>query len=196
MVADWAFTACELSHIACHRPVESLVADNRLGMTHGFVGYRAVVASDQPPAAEGARTIAASTNTGTLATLTVTGDPWASFVTYGLLDGAPVLCLSNLAEHGRNLLADRRASIAIVAPDQELAPMAWGRVTLAGVVEQPSGEELVAAKAAFLADVPSAEQYLDFSDFTLWVLRVARVRWFGGPGHMASVSGEEYLAAL
>jgi hypothetical protein len=41
-------------------------------------------------AAEEARTIAASTNTGTLATLTVDGDPWASFVTYGLLGGAPV----------------------------------------------------------------------------------------------------------
>jgi hypothetical protein len=37
--------------------------------------------------AEEARTIAASTNTGTL---TVDGDPWASFVTYGLLGGAPV----------------------------------------------------------------------------------------------------------
>ena len=57
----------------------------------------------RPSAAEEARTIAASTNTGTLATLTATGDPWASFVTYGLLDGAPVLCVSNMAEHGRNL---------------------------------------------------------------------------------------------
>ena len=41
----------------------------------------------RPSAAEEARTIAASTNTGTLASLTSTGDPWASFVTYGLLDG-------------------------------------------------------------------------------------------------------------
>ncbi len=70
----------------------------------------------RPSAAEEARTLAASANTGTLATLTATGDPWASFVTYGLLDGAPVLCVSNLAEHGRNLAADRRASIAIVSP--------------------------------------------------------------------------------
>ena len=67
--------------------------------------------SVRPSAAEEARTIAASTNTGTLATLTADGDPWASFVTYGLLGGAPVLCVSNLAEHGRNLRATRgRAS--------------------------------------------------------------------------------------
>src|SRR6187431_1816952 len=73
----------------------------------------------RPSAAEEARTIAASTNTGTLASLTATGDPWASFVTYGLLGGAPVLCVSNLAEHGRNLAGDPRASIAIVAPATE-----------------------------------------------------------------------------
>jgi heme iron utilization protein len=40
-----------------------------------------IAESTRPSAAEEARTIAASTNTGTLATLTATGDPWASFVT-------------------------------------------------------------------------------------------------------------------
>ena len=50
----------------------------------------AIADAVRPWAAEEARTIAASTNTGTLATLTVDGDPWASFVTYGLLGGAPV----------------------------------------------------------------------------------------------------------
>jgi hypothetical protein len=50
----------------------------------------AIADAVRPWAAEEARTIAASSNTGTLATLTVDGDPWASFVTYGLLGGAPV----------------------------------------------------------------------------------------------------------
>jgi len=74
-----------------------------------------VATATRPSAAEEARTIAASINTGTLATLTTSGDPWASLVTYGLLDGAPVLCVSDLAEHGRNLAGDQRASIAVVA---------------------------------------------------------------------------------
>ena len=74
-----------------------------------------IVNSTQPSAAEEARTIAASTNTGTLATLTADGDPWASMITYGLLGGSPVLCVSNLAEHGRNLAGDQRASISIIA---------------------------------------------------------------------------------
>lgn len=150
---------------------------------------------DRPSAAEGARTIAASTNTGTLATLTATGDPWASFVTYGLLRGAPVLCVSNLAEHGRNLAADQRASISIAAPSSNPDPQSWARVTLAGVVERPAGGELAAAREAHLAAVPNATNYIDFGDFTLWVLRVARVRWYGGYGRMDLATGEAYTAA-
>jgi putative heme iron utilization protein len=149
----------------------------------------------RPSAAEEARTIAVSTNTGTLATLTSAGDPWASFVTYGLLGGAPVLCVSNLAEHGRNLAADPRASIAIVAPTTDTDPLASGRITLAGVVERPAGDELAQARQAHLDAVPAAKYYLDYSDFTLWVLRVARVRWVGGYGRMDSADAASYASA-
>lgn len=149
----------------------------------------------RPSAAEEARTIAASTNTGTLATLTAEGDPWASFVTYGLLGGAPVLCVSNLAEHGRNLAGDRRASIAVVAPGTHSDPLASGRITLAGHVEEPEGDEGTAARAAHLSAVAAAKYYIDYSDFTLWVLRVTRVRWIGGYGRMDSASGRAYAEA-
>ncbi|WP_245839885.1 HugZ family protein [Mycobacterium aquaticum] len=153
------------------------------------------VEATRPSAAEEARTVAASTNSGTLATLTAAGDPWASFVTYGLLDGAPVLCVSNMAEHGRNLAGDQRASIAIVAPGADADPLASARVTLAGVAERPSGAEAAAARAAHLAAVAAAKYYIDYSDFSLWVLRVHRVRWVGGYGRMDSASGEDYTAA-
>jgi heme iron utilization protein len=149
----------------------------------------------RPSAAEEARTIASSTNIGTLASLTGTGDPWASFVTYGLLDGAPVLCVSHMAEHGRNLAGDPRASIAIVAPATDSDPLANGRITLAGFVEHPTGDELVAARAAHVDAVPAAKYYVDYSDFALWVLRVQRVRWVGGYGRMDSATAEAYSAA-
>lgn len=155
----------------------------------------AVAHAVRPSAAEEARTIAASTNTGTLATLTADGDPWASFVTYGLLGGAPVLCVSNLAEHGRNLAGDPRASIAIVAPTTDADPLASGRITLAGIVEKPSGNELSAAREAHLSAVAAAKYYIDYSDFTLWVLRVQRVRWVGGYGRMDSATAPDYAAA-
>ncbi|MDH6195416.1 putative heme iron utilization protein [Mycobacterium frederiksbergense] len=149
----------------------------------------------RPSAAEEARTIAASTNVGTLASLTADGDPWASYVTFGLLAGAPVLCVSNLAEHGRNLVGDPRASIAIVAPDSGSDPLAGSRVTLAGVVERPTGDELAAARQAHLDAVAAARYYIDYSDFSLWVLRVRRVRWVGGYGRMDSATGADYAAA-
>ena len=154
-----------------------------------------IVDATRPSAAEEARTIAATTNVGTLASLTRSGDPWASFVTYGLLDGAPVLCVSHLAEHGRNLAADPRASLAVVAPGAEADPLASPRITVAGVVEQPAGDELTAARDAHVAAVEAAKYYIDYSDFSVWVLRVRRVRWVGGYGRMDSTTAEQYAAA-
>jgi heme iron utilization protein len=149
----------------------------------------------RPSAAERARTIAAAANAATLATLTADGDPWASFVVYGLLEGAPVLCVSNLAEHGRNLAGDPRASLSIVAASSDADPLTSSRITLAGVVVRPAASERDAAGAAYSSAVPNARFYLDFSDFTLWVLRVERVRWVGGYGRMDSATAEQYLAA-
>lgn len=156
--------------------------------------------ADVPPApvasaAEIARTIVAGSTTGTLASLTRDGDPWASLVAYGLLGGAPVLCVSHLAEHGRNLAADPRASLCVAVPDRTGDPLATGRVTLAGHVEIPAGDEFEAARAAHLAAVPAAGTYIDYRDFTLWVLRVRRVRWVGGYGRMNSATAADYAAA-
>ncbi|MFQ6396296.1 HugZ family protein [Nocardia sp. KC 131] len=154
-----------------------------------------VLNSVRPSAAEEARTVAAATNTATMASLSADGAPWASFITYGLLDGQPVLCVSRMAEHGRNLTADPRASIAVVEPNPPADPLAGARVTLAGVVEAPVGAEAEAARQAHLAAVPAAKYYIDYSDFAVWVLRVQRIRWVGGYGRMDSASAQEYAAA-
>lgn len=154
-------------------------------------------ATERPSPAEHARTVAASTNAGTLASLTGVGDPWASMVAYGLLeDGSPVLCVSDMALHARNLAAEARASIAIASPVARGAdPADSPRLTLAGTVERPVAEEDTAAKAAFRAAVPSASVFEDFEDFTRWVLRVASVRWVGGFARMAWVEPDDYVAA-
>jgi putative heme iron utilization protein len=114
-------------------------------------------------AAEEARTLVAATNVAALATLTDEGDPWASLVTYGTRDdGAPVLCLSHLAEHGRNLARDGRASLVITQVDSPPDPLAAARVTLAGRAERPAdAATLAAARAVHLASVPAASTYVD-----------------------------------
>lgn len=146
---------------------------------------------------EEARTLVHATTSGTLATLSDDGTPWASLVTYGLLeDGSPVLCLSTLAEHGRNLEERDQASLMVSDPVHRGEVLAGGRVTLAGRAVRPEDHELGGkAREAHLAAVPSAEMYLDFNDFSLWVLAVERVRWVGGYGRMDSASAADYAAA-
>jgi putative heme iron utilization protein len=147
--------------------------------------------------AEEARTLVAGTNVAALASLTADGDPWASLITYGALaDGSPVLCLSRMAEHGRNLDGDGRASLIITQPDTPADPLAAARVTLAGRAERPVGDAAhAAARGAYVAAVDAAKYFIDYADFSLFVLRVERVRWVGGYGRMDSATSAAYGAA-
>jgi heme iron utilization protein len=147
-------------------------------------------------AGEEARTLVAQTAVGTLATLSDDGSPWASLVSYAALaDGSPVLFVSTLAEHGRNLVRDARASLVVAETPSGSDPLADGRVTLAGRVVRPEGEREATARAAYLAAVPTARFYAEFKDFSLYVLEVERVRWVGGYGRMDSADAEAYANA-
>ena len=146
--------------------------------------------------AEEARTLVAGATQGVLASLSADGSPWGSVVTYGALDdGAPVLLVSLMAEHTRNLEADARASLVVAEPPNDENPLDRGRVTLAGRAVQPEGDARVAARAAHLAAMPSAALYVDFDDFRLFTLTVERVRWVGGYGRMDSAAAADYAAA-
>jgi heme iron utilization protein len=154
------------------------------------------VPSPRPTPAEAARTLLAATRVGALASLSEDGAPWSSLVMYGLIDdGTPALLLSTLAEHGRNLARDPRASLMVAAPPSSLDPLAAGRVTLAGRVSRPTGARESAAHAACLAAMSSAKLFAEFGDMTLWTLEVERVRWVGGYGTMGSASAADYRAA-
>lgn len=147
--------------------------------------------------AEEARTLVASTTSGTLATLSDDGTPWASLVTFGVMgDGSPVLCLSTLAEHARNLEKNRQASLMVADPHHTGEVLAGGRVTLAGRVrrsdEHPDEQS---AREAHLEAVPSAAMYADFNDFSFWILEVERARWVGGYGRMDTALAPDYATA-
>ena len=138
--------------------------------------------------AEEARTLVAQGSIAALATLSDDGSPWCSLVQYAAMeDGTPVLCVSTLAEHGRNLVRDPRASLMMAETDPVGDPLDSGRVTLAGRVEAAPD----AAREAY----PNSERYGGFADFTYYVLRVERVRWVGGYGRMDSTDAAAYHAA-
>jgi len=146
--------------------------------------------------AEEARTLVARNHVAALATLSADGSPWGSLVLYAALgDGTPVLCLSTLAEHGRNVKRDPRASLVMAETDIAGDPLDSGRVTLAGTLEAPEGQALESARAAYEAASPASELYGGFGDFTFYVLRVERVRWVGGYGRMDSTDADAFHAA-
>jgi len=155
-----------------------------------------VPASRERTAAEEARTLADGSAHAALATISEDGDPWASMVAYAMLpDGSPVLCVSTLAEHGRNLQRDPRASLMVAQPEVDGDPLANGRVTLAGVAERVEGEAGEEARAAYVARIPAAGLYAGFGDFSIYVLDVRRVRWVGGYGRMDSADAASFRAA-
>jgi putative heme iron utilization protein len=147
-------------------------------------------------AAEEARTLVASMSVGYLATVCEDGDPWCSLVVYGpTAAGDPVLLVSSMAEHGRNLAHDPRASLAINDPSLPGDPLDRPRITLAGRVARPEGAHADEALAAHCTAVPGAMLYAGWDDFSLYVLEVQRVRWVGGFASMATVSHDEYRDA-
>jgi hypothetical protein len=146
--------------------------------------------------AEEARTMVSTVTVGYLATVGADGDPWCSLVVQGpTQDGNPVLLVSTMAEHGRNLRDDPRASLAINDPSGEGDPLDRPRITLAGTCVQPEGDRYDAALAAHVAAIPGAQLYAGWDDFTLWELEVDRVRWVGGFARMQTIGGDEYRYA-
>lgn len=147
-------------------------------------------------AAEEARTLVSAMTVGYLATVNEQGDPWCSLVVYGpTAEGNPVLLVSTMAEHGRNLLQDPRASLALNDPSAPGDPLDRPRITLAGRAVRPEGERRQVALDAHVAAIPGAMLYAGWDDFTLWELEVQRVRWVGGFAVMETVGAEDYRAA-
>ncbi|HEY3062378.1 MAG TPA: pyridoxamine 5'-phosphate oxidase family protein [Chloroflexota bacterium] len=131
------------------------------------------------------RALLESQQHGVLATLSARHDGWpfASVTPYALTeDGQPILLLSQLAEHTRNLLADPRASLFVQEAGED--PQAVARVTLLGRVELADAVEL---RTRYVSRHPQAMDYFAMADFGLYVLRTETARFVGGFGDMGWV---------
>ncbi|GAA1848638.1 DUF2470 domain-containing protein [Pseudonocardia ailaonensis] len=143
-----------------------------------------------------ARSLAAHATAGTLSTLAVdpAGFPFGSVAALAVdVTGSPILRLSDLAEHSRNMAADPRASVLVTEPGEE-DPLALARVTLLGRVEVLEGDAREAAHEAYRAVHPQGV-YSDFHDFRTYRLAVEAVRYVGGFARMSWVSADSYAAA-
>jgi putative heme iron utilization protein len=144
--------------------------------------------------AEAVRALVRQARHGLLAThgLEPAGIPYGSLVPVAVTDeGLPLLLVSHLAQHTRNLVADGRASLLVLAPTAG-DPQEAARATLLGTAHRLEGADQAQAQARFLAVHPGAERYLQLN-FQLWALTPVEARYVGGFGAAAWVSGSELL---
>lgn len=131
---------------------------------------------------------------GALATLAEgTHYPFATLTSVATgSDGAPILLLSSLAHHTRNLRADPRASL-LLAESGKGDPLAHPRLTVVGRLA-PTADPL--ARARFLRRHPKASLYADFADFGFWRLEPEAAHLNGGFARAADYDGEGMLTPV
>ncbi len=108
--------------------------------------------------------------------------PYVSLVLVALdHDASPLLLLSDLADHTKNLHRDPRAALLFDGTGGWRDPLAGPRASLLGQIQAWDGERL---KARFLARHPNAAVYAGFTDFHLYRMAVERAHLVAGFGEI------------
>lgn len=154
-----------------------------------------------PSFAERVRTLVAGEVDGALSTLTAGADdvpdghPFGSVVTYAIDDdGAPLVLMSTMAEHARNLDADPRASLLVTGSGDGAGRLAAQRATLLGTMAPVPDGEQDAATQAYL-DVHPDAFWARFPDFFTARLEITAIRYVRGFGEMGWAGPEDYAIA-
>lgn len=137
-----------------------------------------------------ARQLLRRARTGTLATLNAAGGiPYASLANVATdVEGRPLILVSTLAWHTRNLLADSRASLLVAEPPAEGDALTGPRVTVMGRFEQVDDP---AVRRRYLARHPEAGMYAGFGDFAFWRLQPETVHAVAGFGRIETLAPDE-----
>lgn len=149
--------------------------------------------ADELPAL--ARRLMRAADRATLATALAdnAGWPYASLVLTACdADGSPLLLLSDLAEHSRNLAADPRLSLLLDGTAGHEDPLTGPRLSLLGRAA-PTAEP--GARARFLARHPGAALYADFRDFRFYRVAVERAHFVAGFGRIRWLPASDLLDA-
>ncbi len=157
-------------------------------------GEEPAVPETEPDALAIVRRLVRTARAGALATIGRDGAPNASHGAVATMpDGRPLMLLSRLSPHTRNLERDPRASLlltdAVPGPGED--PMTVARVTLTGRMEKVEDRSL--ARRRFLARNPKAELYADFGDFSFQALAIEGAHLVGGFARTARVRPADLL---
>ncbi len=149
--------------------------------------------SPETPAAI-ARRLIRSLDRATLATtLPDTTGPWpyASLVlTATDMDGSPLLLISSIAVHTKNLAAAARSSLLFENTAGLDDPLTGARVTVLGDLT-PDNEPRLHRR--FIARHPAAALYGNFHDFQIYRMRIERAHLIAGFGRIHWIDATEVI---
>jgi putative heme iron utilization protein len=134
---------------------------------------------------------------GALATLMPgTGDPYCSLVNVAShYDGSPILLISRLAVHTKNVIGDSRVSL-MLDERAEGDPLEGSRIMVAGIAEEAGGELKATLRHRYLNVHPSAESFADFGDFSFFQIQPTGVHLVAGFGRIVDLKPEKILTSL
>jgi putative heme iron utilization protein len=144
-----------------------------------------------------ARSLLRRSRQGALATLVPgSGDPYCSLVNVASHpDGSPILLISRLALHTRNILGDSRVSLML---DERAAgdPLEGSRIMLAGRAEEARGDQIALLRRRYLNAHPSAEAFVNFKDFAFFRIHPTGAHLVAGFGRIVDLKPEQFLTDI
>jgi putative heme iron utilization protein len=128
---------------------------------------------------------------GALATLMPgSGDPYCSLVNVATAaDGAPLLLISRLAVHTKNVLADPRVSL-MIDERKEGDPLQGARVMLMGTAVATAAPD---ARRRYLDRQPEAEMFVGFADFAFYEMKLKGAHLVAGFGRIVDLKPQDIL---
>jgi putative heme iron utilization protein len=128
---------------------------------------------------------------GALATLMPgSGDPYCSLVNVATeADGSPLLLISKLAVHTRNILADPRVSL-MIDERKEGDPLQGARVMLMGTATATADPQ---ARRRYLERQPEAEMFAGFADFSFYRIALKAAHLVAGFGRIVDLAPADIL---
>ncbi len=143
-----------------------------------------------------ARQFLRSTHSGILSTFSAKfeGYPFGSVAPFVLdHDCQPIILISNIAEHTKNIVANPKVSLVVFASTDDL--QANARLTLIGEAIKIDKEE-AHLRTRYLRYIPQAASYFDMHDFAFYRIQIAQVRYIAGFGKMSWFSGKDMDAPV
>jgi putative heme iron utilization protein len=128
--------------------------------------------------------------------MTGSGDPYCSLVNVAANpDATPILLISRLAVHTKNVLADARVSLML---DERVAgdPLEGARIMVAGQAQELSGDAAKMARRRYLAAHPSAEGFADFKDFAFFRIVPSGLHLVAGFGRIIDLKPAQFLTEI